>query len=96
MNYYRLEQVDVSGERTHSNVVTAVYQWGRIHLDVYPNPTNGNLWLAMEMPAEGAATWKVLDASGRIVRAGRSSVGVGMNQVEIDLGGWTRAAMWWN
>ncbi|MBK6830500.1 MAG: T9SS type A sorting domain-containing protein [Flavobacteriales bacterium] len=41
----------------------------------------------MEMPTEGAATWKVMDASGRIVRTGRSSVGEGMNQVEIDLAG---------
>ena len=34
VNYYRLEQVDVSGERSFSNVVTAVYQRGRIHMDV--------------------------------------------------------------
>jgi hypothetical protein len=87
VNYYRLDQADITGERSYSNVVTAVYKWGHIHMDLYPNPTNGNVWMSMEMPAEGTTQWRVLDASGRIVRAGRNTVGTGMNQVEIELGG---------
>ena len=40
VNYYRLDQIDISGERSYSNVVSAVYKWGAVHLDLYPNPTN--------------------------------------------------------
>ena len=68
-------------------MVSAVYKWGAVHLDLYPNPTNGNVWMSLEMPAEATTQWRVKDASGRLVRSGRNTVGTGMNQVEIDLGG---------
>jgi hypothetical protein len=87
INYYRLDQADVTGERSYSNVVTAVYKWEHVRMDVYPNPTNGNVWMSVEMSHEGNTQWRVTDASGRLVRTGRSGVVVGMNQVEIDLDG---------
>lgn len=86
-NYYRLDQADITGERSYSNVVTAVYKWEHVRMDVYPNPTNGNVWMSVEMSHEGNTQWRVTDASGRLVRTGRSGVVVGMNQVEIDLDG---------
>lgn len=85
VNYYRLDQVDGSGQRDYSKVVTAVYRYANVPLTVYPNPAGESLWASFELPEEGTVRWRILDASGRMVREGRSLANAGVSQMEVPL-----------
>lgn len=83
LNYYRIEQVASDGSSQRSNVVTA--QMRASGLTVHPNPAGENLWASFEAPADGQATWRIMDSSGRVVATGRAGTLAGMNQVEVPL-----------
>jgi hypothetical protein len=85
LNYYRVEQVDADGRTYASNVVTALFRPGA-GLSVYPNPAGESLWASFDLVDEGLVAWRILDASGREVGAGRADAAAGVNQVEIPLG----------
>lgn len=83
-NYYRLDQVDNTGARKYSDMKMAYFRASG-GLSVYPNPAGETLWASLEAAAEGTVFWKVLDASGRVVRAGNTGVPEGISQFEIPL-----------
>ena len=66
-NYYRLKLVDVDGTTTTSNIVEVRASHGTSAITVFPNPTEGDLNLSVNVQREGLHTVRVLDASGRIV-----------------------------
>lgn len=84
LNYYRVEQVDQHGRGQYSDVVTVMMRAGN-GLTVHPNPAGESLWATFEAPADGLATWRIVDSSGRMVAHGRASALEGINQVEVPL-----------
>ncbi|MCB9183956.1 MAG: T9SS type A sorting domain-containing protein [Flavobacteriales bacterium] len=84
VNYYRLDQVDNGGARSYSETRTAFFRASG-GLSVYPNPAGETIWASLEAAAEGTVYWRVLDASGRVVRAGNTGVPEGVSQFEVPL-----------
>jgi hypothetical protein len=84
LKYYRVEQVDAQGQGQLSPVVTALLAAGG-GLTVFPNPAGASLWASFQANDEGTVGWRILDASGRVIRAGRASAVEGTNQVEVPL-----------
>jgi hypothetical protein len=66
-NHYRLTMVDMDGSSSTSDVVEVHFSHGSSTITVYPNPTEGELNLAVNAQREGLHTVRVLDTSGRIV-----------------------------
>ena len=83
MNYYRLQQVDRDARTVWSNTVAVNYRSVRIPVRVYPNPANDLLEVNFDLAVEGYQSWRIMDASGRIVATGRMPVSEGPNRHTI-------------
>ncbi len=73
VNYYRIKQIDIDGRFTYSEVA-AVTNSGSdragSQLRVYPNPTNGWLYLSLSSDViQDAYEVKVLDYLGRVIKS---------------------------
>lgn len=85
MNYYRLKQVDQTGESMYSETRSVFFRRTGVPIELYPNPARESIALAFDAVEEGAAQWRVLDMSGRIVLQGNAPVQLGTNRIEITL-----------
>ncbi len=74
LNHYRLRIVDEDGSVQHSKVVPVRFGWSMATVQVYPNPAGSSLWVAANEMEDGWQ-WRIVDASGRMVRAGRVQAG---------------------
>jgi zinc metalloprotease ZmpB len=64
INYYRLRQVDYSGQFSHSPIKRVVFD-GKSEVVLYPNPTTDVLKVVV--PVE-EGQWSLFDATGRLIR----------------------------
>lgn len=85
MNYYRLKQVDRNGEFMYSEVRTVFFRRTGVPIELYPNPARESIAIAFDSVEEGAAQWRVLDMSGRIVLNGNTAMQRGTNRIDIAL-----------
>jgi hypothetical protein len=85
MNYYRLKQVDRNGEFMYTEVRTVFFRRTGLPIELYPNPARESIALAFDAVEEGAAQWRVLDMSGRIVLQGNTAMQRGTNRIDIAL-----------
>jgi len=83
MNYYRLQQVDRDAKTVWSNTVAVNYRSVRIPIHVYPNPANDLLEVNFDLTIEGYQSWRIVDASGRMVASGRMPTTEGPNKHTI-------------
>ncbi len=67
VNHYRLRMVDQDGSAKTSDVVEVRITKATSTLAVYPNPTDGDLNMLVNVVREGDHTIRILDASGRII-----------------------------
>jgi hypothetical protein len=65
INYYRLRQVDLDGTVKYSDVIKVHFDLNQVQ--VYPSPTNGELFVKYVGELTGAASIKVMDLSGRLM-----------------------------
>lgn len=65
VNYYRLKQVDLDGTAKYSNIVNVHFELNQ--LEVYPSPTEGDVFIKYMGELAGGALVKVTDLSGRIL-----------------------------
>jgi hypothetical protein len=86
MNYYRLAQYDVNGQVHYSQVVS-VYFGDDTHINVYPNPTQGDVTVRVRIAKPTEADIRILDATGRVVRMVKAMLQAGENEVGIDMQG---------
>ena len=67
LGQYRLQQVDLDGKVTYSDVRTVQDETAKVHMQVYPNPSqNGSATITFDAAADREVA--VLDAGGRTVR----------------------------
>lgn len=72
LSQYRLQQVDLDGKVSYSDVRTVQGEAVRLNVQVYPNPSqSGNATIAFDAAADREVV--VLDAGGRIVRQQRTT-----------------------
>jgi hypothetical protein len=69
LRYYRLRQLDLDGRERFSAVRTLQVEAAAADvLSATPNPFSTSLTLHLNLPAAGAATLRLTDAQGRVVR----------------------------
>ena len=66
-NYYRLKQVDMDGGFTYSDVRYVELPNAGMGIDVWPDPSDGEVSVSLSANASRAITLEVDDASGRSV-----------------------------
>jgi hypothetical protein len=71
--YYRLQQVDLEGNKSYSPVRTVHFAATKATAVLYPNPSQGQITLDLSTLATGTYTVQVLDLAGRVVRTQQSS-----------------------
>lgn len=84
VSFYRLEQVDLDGSSTLSQMVPVEFNGRSTRLAVYPNPTRDVLNVTYELPGEGTVNWSVVDQSGRRVMSGTLGGAKGGNRFTLD------------
>jgi len=83
-NYYRLQQADLDGNISYSNVVD-VYFGNESIVTVYPNPASSLLNVDVQTPSATTAELSLSDATGRTVRVLQVKLQAGSNTVQMDI-----------
>jgi Concanavalin A-like lectin/glucanases superfamily/Secretion system C-terminal sorting domain len=85
-NYYRLQQVDLSGKiTTQSKIVDLFRSADGSIISVYPNPTSGKFNIDINAQKAEAITIKVYDMTGKIVRQVETTTTKGVNTFTLDI-----------
>lgn len=87
MNYYRLLQLDFDGRSEYSKVVGIELENSDGHVQLFPNPSDGDLSLALDLEYIGEATFTLSDCTGRRLKTLMLSLDGGISSHKIDLGG---------
>lgn len=81
--YYRLQQMDLNGQATQSEVV-AVDPLKTANIRLSPNPSKGILNIQLDKSAADVYTFRIVDASGGTLRLGTVNVR-GDESISLDL-----------
>ncbi|MBI5917593.1 MAG: T9SS type A sorting domain-containing protein [Bacteroidetes bacterium] len=84
-NYYRLRQLDFDGNFEYSPTVSVAVKQGGGGIHLFPNPTSGNVTLALETEYSGEATLTIYDLMGRQVKTQALSLEGGPLRTGVDL-----------
>ncbi len=84
-NFYRLQQVDIDGNKTFSKVINIVWTDQNNAVRIYPNPTKGDLNIEFTTQESGNVELKIIDMSGRVVKSILSKSQEGENQFQISM-----------
>lgn len=83
-SYYRLAQYDVSGRIQYSAALRSACGNANKFL-VWPNPTQGNVFVSLTATTSSNAIINVYDSKGSLVKEKRATVLSGNNQITIDI-----------
>jgi len=80
--YYRLKQVDISGEYKYSNIlVFKIKNTAATTLSVYPNPAVNYFTVQLNALKDGMATIRLTDMLGRTLLTRSSQISLGTNNI---------------
>ena len=85
--FYRLRMVDIDANYKYSNVITISLGDIAGNVSVSPNPMDNEMRVMMQATAEGAAQWKLIDNTGRIVLQNTIVLRKGSNSMTISVNG---------
>lgn len=87
-NYYRIRQVDKDGQEFFTEIrVLALTHPGQLPVQLYPNPTNGQLNLALEADHSEELLLRILNAAGQIaIPEQRFALTAGKNVLHLQVG----------
>ena len=83
-NYYRIQQVDIDGHLSHSDV-RDVYFGDETMVTLFPNPVNTELNIEINTPKATTAYANIIDATGRNVRTIEMKLTAGANLNKVDM-----------
>jgi hypothetical protein len=82
--YYRLKMISADGTITYSNILTFRSSDGAPQFKVYPSVVNSSVTVSVKGDKQGAATFQVLDLTGRVVKQQSVTVQEGNNNVVVN------------
>ncbi len=83
IRYYRLKQVDLNGDFAYSEIKALTFGNRNQLVDVYPNPFNSEVNLAIQALTAETATVTVTDMVGKTVLIKKVKVEAGANKVKL-------------
>lgn len=83
--YYRLKQVDYSGNFSHSTVQFVDFNENRNVLELFPNPTSGLLRFSISEYDGSETTFVIYDSLGKIVKTGDIDADASGKYFSLDL-----------
>lgn len=85
-NYYRLKAVDFDATFSLSHIINLPFFKDEIGVaNVYPNPTNGKIYLDIYAPQADNIQVQLTDAIGQYIRTEYLNLGAGMNTRQLDV-----------
>jgi methionine-rich copper-binding protein CopC len=82
--YYRIKQVDKDGSANYSKIVIAKLKAETSSaLKLSPNPFTDNITIKIESAESGAATTKIMNATGQTVVTEKTNVTKGANNIQV-------------
>jgi hypothetical protein len=84
-NYYRLEQVDLDGKKSLSNVINIVLDDQLSQVSLSPNPATNSTNVLVYSEQNALGTIKLLDMSGRTVKTIKLNYSKGYNHIDLSL-----------
>ncbi|HEX9514436.1 MAG TPA: T9SS type A sorting domain-containing protein [Puia sp.] len=84
VGYYRIEEVDVSGQSMYSKIVSVRVGGIAGKLAVYPNPTKGSAKVSFVSPTQGAISLRLFDLKGCVVWQQQYQTTTGQNTIQLD------------
>ncbi|MCH2046509.1 MAG: T9SS type A sorting domain-containing protein, partial [Saprospiraceae bacterium] len=85
-SYYRLRLVSLDGSVQHSNMINLSRTGlNEQSINIYPNPTQGNLTVEFDTDLELNANLRILDVLGRTLTQENIEMQVGKNKTVLDL-----------
>lgn len=87
INYYRLKQTDFSGRFEYSNIIS-IESYNNIETylsNVYPNPTNENIYFNLITLQSGIASIELIDFMGNSVIKEEVQINSGKNDLKTDI-----------
>lgn len=87
ITYYKLKQTDYNGKFTYSDIIAIENSYeGHAVSNIYPNPTNSDIYFDFFTPTSGAINIQVLDYTGRIVLEENVTVVEGKTNLNTKIG----------
>lgn len=83
VSYYRLKMTSINGTVSYSNIIKFRSENGGEQFNVYPTVVNSSMTVAVKGSKTGAATFQLLDYSGRVVKQQNITVQEGNNNVLV-------------
>lgn len=91
INYYRIKQVDTNGQYTYSGMEAVAIDDPETHFSVYPNPAKNSGVITYTTAHGGeSCTLRIYDSMARQVIHYRFNAVKGMNQIPLDLTGFSK------
>jgi large repetitive protein len=84
-NYYRLELVDISGEKSYSNIVLLNIEGSGPAYNFYPNPTDDIVFYQFEANTNEILEIEVIDVLGRSLQKFDLTASTGLNSIPVSL-----------
>jgi hypothetical protein len=84
-NYYRLKQTDRNNKVNYAKEIVDIYYGNGSVVTLYPNPTQSELHVDINIEKATAAKIKLFDATGRVVRMIDMQLKAGINTNIIDM-----------
>jgi len=87
INYYRLKQIDVDGEKDYSEVIAVSKELIKEFAisSVYPNPTNGELTIELYTENESSLSIQITDIAGNPVLNEELTPRKGVSKIQVDV-----------
>lgn len=86
LNQYRIWLVGIDGSRTMHNEIISMHKWPfETSVQVYPNPASTDIHVMVKTDQVHALDIKLMDATGRTIKAVSASVQTGANDISVDI-----------
>ncbi len=82
INYYRLQSTELDGSVHYSEWKTVTFQSSML-VNVFPNPTSGNLFVQLHSEQLSDLSWQIINSVGQVVLDGEQALQVGMQTFEL-------------
>jgi hypothetical protein len=84
-NYYRLKQVDLSGDFEYSRVITLNFEDGRTIVSARPNIVSDQTTIIVNTQKTGVITLNLVNSVGKIVESKQINAEKGIQEIPFDL-----------